>query len=305
MKPVCPLPDRHGVSPSRVALPPGNWLTLTDFLCHRFPHVSKQQWLSRMAQHLVFKQDGAWVHPDEPYTPHQFVFYYRQVDGEKIPDLRATILFEDAHVLVADKPHFLPVTPGGRYVQHSALVQLKQVSGCHTLTPLHRLDRETAGLVVFGKIPSEREHYHALFRERLVNKTYEAVAPIDPHVSLPTWYRSRIEEDPRFFLSREAKGEPNSETLVSMIRPLNDLALYRLQPTTGKRHQLRLHMWSLGLPIVGDRFYPKVLDSPTASNDMGLPLQLLAKHIAFTDPVTGQRRSWVSQQVLCLDEGPN
>ena len=200
-----------------------------------------------------------------------------------------------------------PVTPAGRYLRSSLLVQLKEQLGIDTLSPLHRIDRETAGLVVFSVKPQERNAYQALFRERKVNKTYQAVAPYREDLVFPLKRQSRIEEDAQFFLSREVEGVPNSETRIEILKVLETLdaldkaahsALYELTPVTGKRHQLRIHMCALGIPIEGDQFYPKVLRGPEESEDFNQALQLLAEKIAFTDPITGEKREFTSRQKL-------
>ena len=174
------LPIHNGVGPSRVVLPAGDWPTVLAFLCERFPLVSANQWLQRCATARVLQADGTAVSPQTTYRPFQSIFYYREVPHEPTLPEPATVLFEDEHLLVADKPHFMPVTPGGRYLQNSLLVQLKRTSSCASLTPIHRIDRETAGVVVFSKRASERAAYHALFREQRVQKYYLAVAGVDP-----------------------------------------------------------------------------------------------------------------------------
>lgn len=193
----------------------------------------------------------------------------------------------------------MPVTPSGRYVRHSLMVRLKQRTGLDTLNPIHRIDRETAGLVVFNLRPQDRNAYHALFRERAVDKTYEAIAPHDPALALPLTRRSRIEEDVEaFFRMVEAEGEPNSETRVERLEVRGAWARYGLAPRTGKRHQLRVHLDALGLPIAGDQFYPRVRRGPDEAEDFTDPLRLLARAIAFTDPVTGQARRFESARTL-------
>ena len=293
-----PLPMRDGVSASRVSLPTGKWATLLDFLCERFPAVSKQEWVARIHKEHVLHEDGSSVTLDEPYAAHQFIFYYRDVPQEaKLPE-DAQVLFEDEHLLVADKPHFMPVTPGGRYLQSCLLVQLKRLTGLASLIPIHRIDRETAGLVVFCKRAQDRDAYHALFREHQVRKWYQAVAAFNPQLPLPLVHRSRLAEADKFFLSQEVPGEPNSETRVSLLKRVGEEALYQLQPLTGHRHQLRIHMVSLGVPIRGDQLYPQLLRGPDEADDFSQRLQLLAQRIAFTDPVTGEERDWQSQRSL-------
>jgi tRNA pseudouridine32 synthase/23S rRNA pseudouridine746 synthase len=200
---------------------------------------------------------------------------------------------------VADKPHFLPVTPGGRYLQQTLLVRLQQRLGLPELAPLHRIDRETAGLVMFAVRPGERGAYHALFSGRTVEKTYEAIAPHRPGLSFPLTRRSRIDEDSeRFFRMVETDGAPNSETRMEKGEVRGAWARYQLTPVTGKRHQLRVHMMALGLPIAGDQLYPQVLHGPDDDEDFAHPLRLLAQAIAFTDPITGEARRFQSQQRL-------
>ena len=294
------IPMRQGVSPSMVALPAGPWPTVLDFLAERLPAVTRDDWQARLQAGEVLHEDGTPVPLDAPFHRGQRLYYYRHLAHEPELPEHETVLFEDAHLLVVDKPHFMPVTPTGRYVQQSLLVRCKRASGCEALSPVHRIDRETAGLVLLAKRAQDRNAYQALFRERQVDKVYEAVAAHRPALTLPRVHRSRMEEDERFFRMREVAGEPNSETGIALLHAEDGRALYRLAPVTGKRHQLRVHLCALGVPILGDQFYPEVLRGPEEAEDFRAPLQLLAREIAFTDPVTGQARHFVSQRRLAL-----
>jgi tRNA pseudouridine32 synthase/23S rRNA pseudouridine746 synthase len=294
------LPTRDGVSASCVALPVGAWPTVLDFLSERMGTVTRAQWTERMRQGLVLASQGHALPPEQAFLPGQRIYYYRHLDNEPQLPVQAHIVFEDEHLLVADKPHFMPVTPTGRYVQQSLLVQLKRMSGCTELSPVHRIDRETAGLVLLSKRPQDRDAYQALFRNRQVRKHYLAVAPWRADLVQPHTHASRLTEDNSFFRMREVPGEPNSETHLQMLRTEGERALYQLEPVTGKRHQLRVHMLSLGAPIEGDQFYPRVLRGPDEAEDCSHPLQLLAASIAFKDPVTGQERSFTSALTLNL-----
>ena len=302
-----------------------DWPTVFDFLCERFPAVPPQEWSARFADSLVLNAQGEPINAATPYAPNTLIHYYRRIPQEPELPFKAQVLFRDAHLVVTDKPHFMPVTPAGRYVRSSLLVQLKEELGIDTLSPIHRIDRETAGLVVLSVNPQERNAYQALFRERQVHKTYLAVAPYHGDLVFPLTRRSRIEEDAQFFLSREAEGAPNSETHIEILKcldtglnpsvhPSDDStegstrrspqshykpkALYQLSPITGKRHQLRIHMCALGIPIDGDQFYPEVLRGPDEIEDFSQPLQLIAEKIAFTDPITGDERKFTSEQKL-------
>ena len=292
------LPMHDGVSPSRVGVPFGHWPDVMAFLCERFDNISAEEWARRFAQGLVLNAEGHALAAHDACPVGGHVFYYRQLPLEAELPEPASILFEDELLVVADKPHFMPVTPSGPYVHNSLLVQMKQQTQCETLTPLHRIDRETAGVVVFCKRPPDRDAYHALFRQQQVHKLYEAVAPHLEALALPSSLRCRLVEDERFFLSRVTSGEPNSETRISLRQQRNGLGMYDLEPLTGQRHQLRLHMWHLGVPILGDQFYPEVLRGPQEPDDFSQALQLLARQIAFTDPVNGEQRRWVSQRRL-------
>jgi tRNA pseudouridine32 synthase/23S rRNA pseudouridine746 synthase len=270
-----------------------------DFLAQRLPKVSRAVWAQRLAQGEVLDEAGQPVAPGAPYRGGTRLYYWRTLDAEPVVPFEAQVLFQDAHLVVADKPHFLPVTPGGRFVQQTLLVRLKRQLGLPDLSPVHRIDRETAGLVLLSVRQQDRAAYQALFRDRLVDKGYEAIAPFNTTVALPRVHRSRIGEDPdAFYRMLETDGEPNSETTIQLLETRGPWARYRLEPVTGKRHQLRVHMAALGLPLVGDQFYPHVQRGPDEAEDFANPLRLLARAIAFTDPVTGEARLFESQQQL-------
>lgn len=292
------LSTRDGVSPSCVGLPAGDWPTITDFLVARFPAIARDVWLQRMRDGLVVDEFGGKVSAGQPYRGHMRVYYYRALGEEVRIPYEEAVLYQDEHLVVADKPHFLPVTPSGHYLQETLLVRLKNRLGIEGLVPIHRIDRETAGLVLFSVRPEDRNAYQALFRRHEVAKHYQAVAPWRGDIGFPLTRQSRIVEDKPFFRQREVAGEPNSKTQVDVLQVRGDRALYALSPVTGKKHQLRVHMNALGLPLVNDRMYPPVPDTP--DDDYRYPLQLLAKSIAFTDPVTGQARQFESRLALAF-----
>ena len=288
-----------GVSASCVGLPAGPWTRLLDFLAQRMPGVPREVWFERMAQGRVFNEAGATLAPAAPFEPHTRVYYYRELSNEPRIPFEETVLYQDEHLVVADKPHFLPVTPAGRYLQETLLVRLKRQLGLEYLAPIHRIDRETAGLVLFAVQPSERGIYHALFSQRNVSKQYEAIAPWREDLALPQVRASRIEPDAQFFRQREVPGEPNSETQIELLEVRGALARYRLTPLSGKTHQLRVHMNVLGVPILGDLLYPEVVHGPDhVEENFALPLQLLARTLAFVDPVSGESRRFESQRRL-------
>lgn len=252
-----------------------------------------------MRQGKVLDDAGQSISEQRPYHGHTRLYYYRDCATEPDPVADdAPILYRDPHLLVVDKPHGMPVVPSGRYLQQTLLVQLKRALGIDTLVPIHRIDRDTAGLVMFSVQPQTRDAYHALFRARRVHKTYEAVAPWRPELPLPLTRHTRIGEGAHFLQQCEMPGAPNATTRVELIRATGALALYRLYPLTGYRHQLRLHMAAMGIPIVGDGIYPQLM--PQGSFDPARPLQLLARSIRFTDPLQGCEREFTSRRSLAL-----
>ncbi len=287
--PPLPLPTRDGVGPSCVGLPPGAWPTVLAFLLERFPAVGTATWLARIDAGEVIDEHGETVTRTQPYRAHRRVYYYREIPDEPRVPFDEVLLFQDAHLVVADKPHFLPVTPGGKYLQESLLVRLKRRLGIDTLAPVHRIDRSTAGLVLFSVEPGTRGHYQRIFAEREVHKTYEAIVHGPGPQPLPAVHRSRLAEDLAFMRMREVPGEANSETHIEQLAALDGGRLrLRLSPVTGRKHQLRVHCAALGMPIVNDPVYPVL--RAEGDEDHAHPLQLLAQTLRFTDPVTGDAR---------------
>ena len=290
------LPTLRGVSPSCVGLPAGPWATFTDFLVQRFTAISRATWQARMAAGCVVDEFGTAITPEQPYRAHLRLYYYRDVPAEPRIPFEAEILYQDAHLLVVDKPHFLPVTPSGHYLQETLLVRLKNQLDLPDLVPIHRLDRDTAGLLLLCPQPAQRDAYQALFRTHQIDKCYEAIAPWQPALSFPLERRSRIVADSAFFRQTEVSAEPGSElnsdatpnslTHIDVREVQGAWARYALRPVTGQKHQLRVHMSALGMPILNDRLYPRAAPAAQA-DDYARPLQLLAQSLRFTDPLSG------------------
>ncbi len=246
---------------------------------------------------LVVGADGRAVAPDAAYVPGMFVWFHRELPDEVPVPFPLEVVYQDEHIVVVDKPHFLATTPRGSHVAQTALARLRRELGVPTLGAAHRLDRLTAGLVLFTVRPEERGAYQSLFRDRLVRKEYEAVAPYRETLELPRTVRSRIEKERGEMAAREVSGEPNAVSRIELVARRDGLARYRLLPSTGQTHQLRVHMNALGVPILGDPLYP-VVTGPVPAGDFRRPLQLLARVLEFTDPVTGLRHAYRSGRTL-------
>lgn len=284
------------IAASTLHLPPGPWTTVLEALCAQFPQVGAERWRERFMRGRVLDASGAPLAPDAAYRVGLCVRYFREVEDEAPVPFQETLLHVDAHLVVADKPHFLPVTPAGGFVQETLLARLVRKLGNPQLVPLHRIDRHTAGLVLFSAQAASRAAYQALFRERRIDKHYEAWAPALPNVAFPHVRRSRIEAGEPFFRMREVPGAANSETRIDVLERAGDWWRYALQPVTGRKHQLRVHMAALGAPLRHDPFYPALADR--ATDDHARPLQLLAKGLRFIDPVSGQAREFASEMEL-------
>lgn len=293
-----PLPMRDGVSASRVWLPKDTkdeWPTILDFLINRFPFISKEILEGRLSRGDMVNETGQVLSRSTPYQGEFFLFYYREITEEpKIP-FKEEILFKNEYFIVVDKPHFIPVTPGGRYVKESLLARIKHHYQNEDISPVHRLDRETAGIVLFTCDTKVRGAYQSLFQKRVVDKTYEAIAS-SSKLNFPITHESRIDKSDTFFIMKETDGEINAKTTIDVLETQGKFSKYQLKPVTGKQHQLRVHMMSLGIPILHDPFYPILL--PCKGNDYSQPLQLLAKSIQFKDPISGEMVSFTSQQSL-------
>jgi tRNA pseudouridine32 synthase/23S rRNA pseudouridine746 synthase len=295
--------NSEGVSASRVYLPADqSHPNLLNFFAEQFPHVEVKEWEDRFAQGLVLNDLGECLAAHDAYLPNTHLIYFRRLAREPEIPFEEEILYQDEHILVADKPHFLPVTPSGLYLHQTLLNRLKKRTGIQALSPIHRIDRDTAGLVIFSINPNERAQYQNLFRDREVVKVYEAVAPYSEKVAtqLPMTYRSRLEESEHFLQMMEVEGKPNSDTLIELLEVLKPWAKYRLTPGSGKKHQLRCHLNALGIPIKDDQIYPELTPYQEYEIDITRSLQLLAKEISFQDPVTGKGRLFVSQRKLEL-----
>ncbi|QOY61733.1 pseudouridine synthase [Lysobacter sp. H21R4] len=289
-----------GVPASRVQLPGGTWPSAFDAMCARFPRIDKATWRSRFARGRVLDDAGLPLAADASVTAGMTLYYYREVVEEPAIPFTGQVLHADADLLVVDKPHFLPVMPAGAYVRESLLFRLQQTLKNADIVPLHRIDRGTAGLVMFSVNPATRDAYQALFRDRAIGKHYEALAPALPATRFPLVHRSHLQRGEPFFRMREVPGDANSESRIDVLDRDGDVWRYALEPVTGKKHQLRVHMTALGAPIINDPFYPDLLEQ--SADKHALPLKLLARSLAFIDPLTGDAREFRSALALELPE---
>ncbi|MFV8242131.1 pseudouridine synthase [Mycolicibacterium peregrinum] len=278
-----PLPVRDGIGPARLRLLGGN---VYDELQQRFGIGAK------VLAGEVLLPDGTVVDATTELPAGSHVYFYRDLADEVEVPFDIPVLYRDDDIVVVDKPHFLATMPRGGHVAQTVLVRLRRKLDLPELSPAHRLDRLTAGVLLFTVRPEVRGSYQRLFAEGKTRKTYLARAAGTATVSLPITLRSRIIKHRGRLQAFEEAGAPNAETFVEELGN----GLYRLSPRTGQTHQLRVHMNSIGLPIVGDSLYPNVID--VAADNFDHPLQLLAQRLEFTDPITGEDREFVSARTL-------
>ncbi|HET9219177.1 MAG TPA: pseudouridine synthase [Terriglobia bacterium] len=289
---------------SRVYLPKLNCppATILDFLVKKFPHIPAEKWRDRIDRGIVTAASGTPITPDTPYRHGQMIFYVKEVPFEPPCDEEETILYQDEQILVANKPHGMPVTPAGQHIARSLLNRLQQRTGIESLVPLHRLDRDTAGVVLFGLKAECRARYHQLFATGKIRREYFAVALVAQVPEERQWLvQNRMEPgDPWFRQKVVATGHFNAKTEITLIETRGGLGIFHLVPYTGRKHQLRVHMHSIGHPILGDLLYPQINEPQPAV----APLQLLASRLAFMDPVTGLERDFRSPTRLQHAWGP-
>lgn len=289
--------------PSKITLPPADkgWGNLLAFLVDQFPLIEEAVWRARFADGKVHWLSGETVTEKTPFQANQTLCYYREVPQEPHIPFEHEIIYQNQHILVACKPHFLPVTPSGEYVNECLLERLRRQQDLPEIVPVHRLDRETAGLVIFSINPESRAAYFRLFSERKIIKKYRAVAKLTNQLNqleMPySWQvNNRLQKGQPSIIMQEVAGEVNARSNITLVEKNSGLGMFELTPITGKTHQLRLHMMKIGAPILNDKFYP-ILE-PKGPLNFQNPLQLLARELHFKDPVTGKQHLFRSNRQL-------
>ena len=318
-----PLPIKNGLNPTRIRVQgaESSGIRAVDAIAevifsqrHRHPDDDWDAIYQRFHSGEVVRHNGTPLHPDELLAENTEVFFYKIPAPETEVPYRLSIVHQDDDLLVVHKPPFMATMPRARHIVQTATVQLRRSTGIAELSPAHRLDRLTSGLVVFTTRRELRGPYQTLFAQRQVSKVYEAIAAYDHTLAHQldqalddgrlTW-SSRLEKNPGELQGRFVDGEPNAITHLEEITvcstaeqtelekihgPQPRLARYRLAPVTGKTHQLRLHMWAAGVPILGDPVYPRIYRED--EENFAVPMHLIAREIAFRDPLSGEQRSF-------------
>ncbi len=296
--PRSPLPVRNGLNSAWVRTPSeGEWRSLRDFLVWKIPRLSETRIDEMFAEGRFVDEKGTVLPHDTPYLNNRFVFFHRDLPDETPPPGELLVLYQDERIVVLDKPHFWSTIPRGQHVLYSATVQARRMLDLPELSPAHRLDRSTAGVLLCTKYRKFRAHYQLLFEHREVSKTYEAIAPVKDDLQFPVEVKSHIAKYRGQIRAVELPDEePNSHTLIELEETRSGLGRYKVTPYTGKTHQIRLHFNSLGIPLIGDAFYPVLLENNV--HDFSSPMQLLAKSLEFDDPISGQPMKFTSSRML-------
>ena len=285
--------------PSVVTMPETEkpYPSILSFLSRRFPAIPEEMWLNRISEGKVLDEKTGPITLDTEYIPLNRLFYFREVTSEPTIPFAEKILYLDDEILVACKPHFLPVTPGGRYVDECLLNRLRTSTGIEDLAPLHRIDRETAGIVLFSVNKSSRGTYSSLFMNGQVAKTYQAISVCTPLQGIASWeVENRIERGEPHFRMKVTSGRTNARSAINLVETKGDRARFIMHPITGKTHQLRIHMSGIGFGILNDRYYPELKDE--SEDNFDTPLQLIAKTLRFMDPLNGKAREFQSEREL-------
>jgi tRNA pseudouridine32 synthase/23S rRNA pseudouridine746 synthase len=285
--------------PSCVSLPDASkpYPTILSFLVQRFPKVSHALWEQRIADHKVIDDAGSPITMATPYLPQKRIYYFREITSEPSIPLQEKILYQNDEILVACKPPFLPVTPSGPYVNECLLNRLLLKTGNSDIVPLHRIDRETSGLVLFSMNKKTRGRYAELFSKGHIEKIYEALSELTQCPERREWtVENRLGRADVWFRNKVTAGPVNARSKIRLVEYEKNRARFLLYPTTGKKHQLRIHMSGLGFRIMHDRYYPALLDKQ--EDDLSKPLQLTSRRVKFTDPISGQVMEFESERQL-------
>jgi tRNA pseudouridine32 synthase/23S rRNA pseudouridine746 synthase len=285
--------------PSHITMPVCEtpYPSILTFLSNRFSYIPMAEWEQRIIEGKVLDDKSNPITLSTAYKPLKRLYYFREVLNETVIPFAEEILFQDEELLVACKPHFLPVTPGGRYVDECLLNRLRKSTGIRELAPLHRIDRETAGIVMFSVNKKSCARYGELFKRGQVEKTYQAVSASVPEPGKTEWaVENRLVKGTPWFRMTATDGEVNARSTITLLDGTENRARFLLRPITGKTHQLRIHMCSIGFGILNDNLYPQL--QPESDDNFDAPLQLLARMIRFKDPLTGVLREFVSQRKL-------
>ena len=285
--------------PSTVTMPKTDkpYPSILCFLSSRFPAITRSTWVKRISEGKVLDDRAIPITMETAYSPQKRITYFREVSCEPVIPFAEKILYQDDQILVACKPHFLPVTPGGSYVEECLLNRLRISTGIHDLVPLHRIDRETAGIVMFSSNKVTRGRYGELFMNGRVEKSYQAISACLPIDGKTSWViQDRIERGEPWFRMKSVTGKSNSHSSINLVETQNGRNRFLLRPITGKTHQLRIHMSSIGCGILNDRYYPELQDE--SADNFERPLQLLAKSVRFLDPLSGKQHEFVSEREL-------
>jgi len=296
----------HIVLPEKVIDKP----TVFSFLIDHFKQIDAQVWQQRIEDGKVHWLDGTLITLNCAFVPRARVYYYREVKAEKKIPFTEKIIYQDEHIIVAHKPHFLAVSPTGQFIHECLINRLRNKTQIDTLVTAHRLDRATAGLMLLPKQPEHRHQYHELFKTGNITKHYQAIARLTPtlikqfnHGKLESpkrWtVKNRIVTSKPSFMMKIIDGEANSHSEIELLEVQGEFGLFKLSPITGKTHQLRLHMFSLGMPILNDRLYPTLLNK--SEDDFDKPLQLLAHQIQFVDPITSIAHNFTTKPLTLIE----
>jgi tRNA pseudouridine32 synthase/23S rRNA pseudouridine746 synthase len=282
------------VSLPKVAKP---YPAILKFLVQRFPQIGQAEWQQRILQGKVLDEAGVAITNETPFVPQLRLFYFREAVEEPLIPLAETIIFQNDELLVACKPPFLPVTPAGPYINECLLNRLKNKTDNSDLVPLHRIDRETAGIVLFSCNRATRGRYNELFSTGNLEKTYEALAAVTHCPAESDWtVENRLVKSEPWFRMQVVAGAVNARSRIKLVAFRENRAQFLLYPLTGKQHQLRIHMSGLGFCIMNDRYYPELLAKQADALDN--PLQLIARRVKFTDPVSGRGMEFESERKL-------
>jgi 23S rRNA pseudouridine1911/1915/1917 synthase len=281
------------------------------YYTQQYPHSGQAEWRERITSGQILLE-GDQADPETLLRPGQWLTYHRPPWEEPEVPLSFTVLYEDLDLLVVAKPAGLPVLPAGGFLEHTLLWQLQQRYPRETPLPIHRLGRGTSGLMLLARSSLARANLSQQMRNHCIRKNYRALVAsgdLPDHFTI-TQAIGKIPHPALGYVYGATTEGLSAYSECSVLRRTPDTTLLDVTILTGRPHQIRIHLATVGFPLIGDPLYgiggiPKFHPTPETKKlavpgDCGYHLH--AYRLDFTHPQTDQPLSLVCPAPAELSE---